>query len=102
MSAVKIGSVLLSFNSKTLVSNNCLYVPDIKRNLISVACLSKQWYTTNFSSSVSILKNNRLICSGTLEDNLYHLSPMIHSMHDTVINNDEHTHLAKKRNTSSN
>lgn len=102
VSAVKTGSVLLSFNNETLVLNNCLYVPDIKRNLISVACLSKQWYTVNFGSSVSIFQNKRLICSGTLEDNLYHLSPMIHSMHDTVINNDEHTHLSKKRNISSN
>ncbi|KAH9704344.1 hypothetical protein KPL70_011418 [Citrus sinensis] len=102
VSAVKTGSVLLSFNNETLVLNNCLYVPDIKRNLISVACLSKQGYTVNFGSSVSIFHNKRLICSGTLEDNLYHLSPMIHSMHDTVINNDEHTHLSKKRNISSN
>ena len=82
--------------------NNFLYVPDIKRNLISVACLSKQGYTVNFGSSVSNFHNKRLICSGTLEDNLYHLSPMIHSMHDTVINNDEHTHLSKKINISSN
>ncbi|KAH9724536.1 Integrase catalytic domain-containing protein [Citrus sinensis] len=36
VSAVKTGSVLLSFNNnETLVLNNCLYVPDIKRNLIS-------------------------------------------------------------------
>ena len=103
MSAVKTGSVLLSFNNnETLVLNNCLYVPDIKRNLISVTCLSKQGYTINFGSSVSIFHNKRLICSGTLEDNLYHSSPMIHSIHDTVINNDEHTHLSKKRNISSN
>ncbi|KAH9670831.1 hypothetical protein KPL70_017127 [Citrus sinensis] len=102
VSAVKTGSVLLSFNNETLVLNNCPYVPDIKRNLISVACLSKQGYTVNFGSSVSIFHNKRLICSGTLEDNLYHLSPMIHSMHDTVINNHEHTHLSKKRNISSN
>ena len=52
--AVKIRSVLLSFNIEILVLNNCLYVPDITRNLISVACLSKQWYTINFGSSVSI------------------------------------------------
>ena len=102
MSAVKIGSILLSFNNETLALNNCLYVPYIKKNLISVACLSKQWYTVNFGFSVSIFYNKRLICSGTLKDNLYHLSPMIHSMHDTVINNDEHTHLFKKRNISSN
>ncbi|KAH9734858.1 Integrase catalytic domain-containing protein [Citrus sinensis] len=49
VSAVKTGSVLLSFNNETLVLNNCLYVPDIKKNLISVACLSKQGYTVNES-----------------------------------------------------
>ena len=41
VSAVKTGSVLLSFINETSVLNNYLYVSDIKRNLILVACLSK-------------------------------------------------------------
>ena len=102
MSAVKTGSVLLSFNNETLIFNNCLYVLDIKRNLISVACLSRQGYTVNFGSYVSIFYNKKLICSSTLEYNLYHLRPMIHFMHDTVIDNDEYTHLSKKINIFSN
>ena len=82
VSTVKTEFVLLSFNNENLVLNICLYVSDIKRNLILVACLSKQWYTISFSSSISILKNNRLICSVTLKNNLYHLSHLIHSIHD--------------------
>ena len=65
---VKTRFILLSFNNETLVLNNCLYVSNIKRNLISVACLSKQGYTVNFNSFIYIFKNNRLVCSGTLED----------------------------------
>lgn len=53
---------LLSFNNESLVLNNYFYILDIKRNLISVAYLSKQRYVVNFNSSISILKNNRLVC----------------------------------------
>ena len=38
-----IGSVILHFeNKKTLFLSDCLFVPDFKRNLISVSCLIKQ------------------------------------------------------------
>ena len=53
---------LLSFNNESLVLNNYFYILDIKRNLISVDYLSKQRYTVNFNSSISILKINGLVC----------------------------------------
>ena len=38
-----VGSVILRFeNKRTLFLSDCLFVPDFKRNLISVSCLIKQ------------------------------------------------------------
>ena len=77
VSARAIGVVYLYFrNNKHLVLNNCYYVPDITRNLISVALLFKQNYYVYFSpSTVDITLNKALICKGHLNNDLYILKP---------------------------
>ena len=102
VSANVMGSVVLSFNNfRTLNLEDCLYVPEMKRNLISVSCLYKQGYTVLFNSLVSIQKNKTFICSGTLIDDLYYLSPKTNYLHDTEVVHNEHSHKSKKQKISS-
>ena len=48
------------------------YVPELNRNLVSVSvyALIEHGYSIIFNESVSVYKNNVLICSGTKENNL--------------------------------
>ena len=93
-----IGLVELSFdNNRTLILEDCLLVPNFKRNLVSVNCLIKHGLTVQFNSSVSIRNKYSFICSGTLLNGLYFLSPMSYDINIIEsINNDEHDHLSKK------
>ena len=71
MGATSIGRVSLSFGyNKTLILDDCLYVPDIKRNLISVACLISHGYNVSFHSDVFISRNSKKNCRGSRLGNL--------------------------------
>ena len=48
ISAKAVGNVYLYFENKHLVLYDCYYVPDIYRNLISIALLFKQGYSVKF------------------------------------------------------
>ena len=39
VSVMAVGLVELCFNNKTLCLSDCLFVPDFKRNLVSISCL---------------------------------------------------------------
>ena len=96
-----IGLVVLSFdNNRTLCLEDCLFVPDFKRNLVSVGCLVEHGLTVQFNSSVSIRSKTSFICSGDLMNNLYFLSPLSYDINATEIVENEYKHLAKKRKVS--
>ena len=64
---------------KLLVLNDCLYVPNVRRNLISISCLSCNGYSIIFNKNmISIKCNADNICNGMLVDNLYILEPISH------------------------
>ena len=70
--AVAVGVIRLSFqNNKVLILNNALYIPYIRRNLISVSSLTSQGYTCVFGQEVVIKINGNFICSGNLSNGLY-------------------------------
>ena len=71
------GEVSLYFGGhKVLVLKDCLYIPNIKRNLIYVSCLACNEYSASFNkNSVSILNGKDKICSRMLIDNLYLIEP---------------------------
>ena len=76
VAVVAVGVVTLSFGfNRILVLNNCLYVPSFRRNLISVSKLALDGYNVCLDRNVSIIMNKRVICSGTLQDNLYIINP---------------------------
>ena len=100
VSVMAVGIVELRFNNKTLCLSDCLFVPDFKRNLVSVSCLVEHGLTVQFNSSVSIKSNNAFICSGLLINGLYFLTPMSDSINSIENNDDEQFSLSKKRKVS--
>ena len=100
VSVMAVGLVELCFNNKTLCLSDCLFVPDFKRNLVSVSCLVEHGLTVQFNSSVSIKSNNAFICSGLLINGLYFLTPMSYSINAIENTDDEQFPLSKKRKVS--
>ena len=102
VSVMAIGLVELSFDKKrTLILEDCLLVPDIKRNLVFISCLIKHSLTVHFNSSVSIRNKYSFICSGILLNSLYFLSRMSYDINVIEsINDNEHDHLSKKMRVS--
>ena len=84
--ATCIGRVSLSFRcNKTLVLDDCLYIPDIKRNLNLVVCLIFYGYNVSFHSDVCISRNGKEICKGSRLGNLYYVYPIALISYDTEI-----------------
>ena len=77
MAVVVVGVVTLHFEGdKVLILDDFLYVPEVRRNLVSISCLSCNGYSLYFNKNfVSIKFNDEVICSGMLCDNLYLLEP---------------------------
>ena len=100
VSVMAVGLVELCFNNKTLCLSYCLFVPDFKRNLVSVSCLVEHGLTVQFNSSVSIKSNNAFICFGLLINGLYFLTPMSYSINAIENTDDEQFPLSKKRKVS--
>ena len=101
ISVKAIGPVVLFLeNNRTLCLEDCLFVPDFKRNLVSVSCLVEHGLTLQFNSSVSIRIKSLFICSSDLMNNRYFLSPLSYDINAIEIVENEHNHLAKKRKIS--
>ena len=78
VAAVAVGVVTLYFKGgKFLALVDCLYVPGVKRNLVSVSCLSCNRYSSVFNKdSIFIKLSDDIIFCGILQDNLYLLKPI--------------------------
>ena len=70
------GVITLYFEGdKFLVLDDCLYVPGVRRNLVSVSCLSCNGYSSFFNKdSIFVKYNDNIICRGMLQDNIYLLN----------------------------
>ena len=87
-------------NNRTLCLEDCLFVPDFKRNFVYVGCLAEHSLTLQFNSSVSIRSKSFFICSSDLMNNLYFISLLSYDINAIEIVENEHNHLAKKRKVS--
>ena len=76
--AVAVGVVTLHFEEdKFLVLSDCLYVPSVRRNLVSISYLSYNSYSSFFNKDSIFIKYDDIICRGMLSDNLYLLEPIL-------------------------
>ena len=88
VAAVAVGDLHLSFGrDRILILRNYLFVPSIKRNLVTVSSLVKNGYTVYFNKRVVIKENKRFICSGQLVDNLHIINPVSPTLQLNELNN---------------
>ena len=65
-----------------IFGKDCFYVPNFKRNPISIGCLIKYSYLVSFNKIVVIFKNKSFLCSSWMDDNLYFIKLKMHSLLD--------------------
>ena len=81
VATVAVGDYYLNFSrDRYLLLKDCLYVPSIRRNLISFSSLVKDGYSVLFNDYVIMNLNKRFIFSGTLVENLYIINPVFPSL----------------------
>ena len=86
--AVAVEDYYLDFGlDKYLLLKDCLYVPSVRRSLISVSSLVRDGYSVLFNDYVIIKLNKRFIFSGTLMDNIYIIKPLSLSLQQNELNN---------------
>ena len=99
---VVVGVFNLCFNSKVLILKNCLYVPNIHRNLISATYLGKHGYYIILKHNVVIKNDKVFICSGNIVDGLYILSLDKHALYNSKLDNNSHVKSLKRKFPSTN
>ena len=81
---VAVGVYNLCFKSRVLILEECLYVPNVRRNLISTTYLGKHGYCVILKDNVVIKKSKMFIYSGNIVDGLYIL--FLISMNYIILN----------------
>ena len=99
---VIVGVFNLCFNSKVLILKDCLYVPNIHRNLISATYLGKHGYYIILKHNVVIKNDKVFICFGNIVDGLYILSPDKHALYNSKLDNNSHVKSLKRKFPSTN
>ena len=75
---VAVGVFNLCFNSRVLILKDYLYIPNVRRNLISATYLGKYGYCVILKDNVIIKKDKMFNCFGNIVDGLYILTPDKH------------------------
>ena len=87
----------LCFDSRVLILEDCLYVPNVRRNLISATYLSKHGYCAILKDNVVIKKDKVFIYSGNIVDGLYILTPDKHKLYNSELDNNSHVKSLKRK-----
>ena len=93
---IAIGVFNLCFESRVLVLEDCLYVPNVRRNLISTTYLGKHGNCVILKDNVVIKKGKVFICSGNIVDGLYILTPDKHELYNFELDNDSRVKSLKR------
>ena len=92
----------LYFESRFLILEDCLYVPNVCRNLVSATYLGKHGYCVILKDNVVIKKDKLFICSGNIIDGLYILNPDKHELYNSELDNNSLVKSLKKKFPSTN
>ena len=99
---VAIGVFNLCFESRVLVSEDCLCVPNIRRNLIYATYLGKHGYYVILKNNVVIKNDKVFICSSNIVDGLYILTPDKHELYNYELDHNSHVKSLKRKFPSTN
>ena len=92
----------LCFGTRVLILKDCLYVPNVCRNLISATYLGKHGYCVILKNNVVIKKDKVFICSGNIVDGLYILTSDKHELYNSKLDNNSHVKSLKRKFPSTN
>ena len=93
---VVVGVFNLCFDSKVLILEDYLYVPNVRRNLISATYLGKHGYCVILKDNVVIKKDKAFICSGNIVDGFYILTHDKHDLYNSKLDNYSHVKSLKR------
>jgi hypothetical protein len=97
VAATAIGTFYLELSSsRTPVLDECLYVPEVRRNLISFSRLGCSRYSFLFTAKLIVKFNNKFVASGILQDGLYIISSIDNSV-NCIENDNAASVLSLKR-----
>ena len=94
---VAVGVFNLCFDSRVLTLEDCLYVSNVRRNLIFATYLGKHGYCVILKDNVVIKKDKVFIYSGNILDDLYILTPDKHELYNSELDNDSHVKSLKRK-----
>ena len=94
---VAIGVCNLCFESRVLILEDCLYVPNVRRNLISTTYLGKHEYYVILKDNVIIKKDKVFICFDNIVDDLYILTLDKHKLYNSELNHNSHVKSLKRK-----
>ena len=92
---VAVGVFNLCFESRVLILEDYLYVPNVRRNLISATYLGEHGYCVILKYNVVIEKGKMFICSGNIVDGLYILTLNKHELYNSELDNNSHVKSLK-------
>ena len=92
----------MCFDFRILILKDCLYVPNVRRYLISATYLGKQGYYVIMKDNVVIKKDKVFICSDNIVDGLYILTPDKHELYNFELDNNSHVKSLKRKFHSTN
>ena len=99
---VAIGVFNLYFKSRVLILEDCLYVPNVRRNLISTTYFGKHRYYVILKDNVVIKNDKMFICSDNIVDGLYILILDKHELYNFELDNNSHVKSLKRKFPSTN
>ena len=87
-----IGDVTLILENNCLLElKDCIYILESRKNLILVSNICKLNYLVFFNQQVIIKMNVLFICSRSMVDNFYNVTPL------SLLPSDENNHISSKR-----
>ena len=84
----------LCFGSRVLILEDCLYVPNVRRNLISATYLGKHGYCVILKDNV-VIKKDKVF--NNIVDGLYILTPNKHELYNSELGNNSHVKSLKRK-----
>ena len=94
---VAVGVVNLCFESRVLILEDCLHVPNVHRNLIFATYISRHGYCVILIDNVVIKKDKVFINSSNIVDDLYIITPDKHELYNFELDNNSHVKSLKRK-----
>ena len=86
----------LCFDYRVLILEDCLYVPNVRKNLISATYLGRHGYCVILKDNVVIKKDKVFICFGNIIDGLYIITLDKHELYNSELDNNSHVESLKR------